>query len=193
MEYKKCINCDNIKSINDFPKSKTSKDGHTNGCKKCMSNRCKKWRENNIERVKENSKNYNQINKEKLNSYKNEWFKEKMKTDNIFKLKIRTRNTIKDSFRGTKFDKKSKTRDILGCSFQEFRLYLEKYFEPWMNYENYGKYNGEFNYGWDIDHIIPTSTAKTEDDIIKLNHYTNLIPLCSKINRDIKRNNINYA
>jgi len=30
----------------------------------------------------------------------------------------------------------------------------------------------------------------TEEDVIKLNHYTNLQPLCSKINRDIKRGNI---
>jgi len=53
----------------------------------------------------------------------------------------------------------------------------------------HGLYNGEFNYGWDIDHIIPISTAKTEDDVYKLNYYTNLQPLCSKINRYIKKNN----
>ena len=58
-----------------------------------------------------------------------------------------------------------------------------------MTWENKGLYNGELNYGWDIDHIIPVSSGKTEDDMIKLNHYTNLQPLCSKINRDIKRNN----
>ena len=56
-----------------------------------------------------------------------------------------------------------------------------------MTWENRGLYNGEFNYGWDIDHIIPLSSAETEEDIIKLNHYTNLQPLCSKINRDIKK------
>jgi len=32
----------------------------------------------------------------------------------------------------------------------------------------------------------------TEEDIIKLNHYTNLQPLCSKINRDIKKDKIEY-
>jgi hypothetical protein len=56
-----------------------------------------------------------------------------------------------------------------------------------MNWENYGKYNGELNYGWDIDHIIPISFAKTEEDVLRLNHYSNLQPLCSYINRFIKR------
>ena len=34
-----------------------------------------------------------------------------------------------------------------------------------MNWENYGLYNGELNYGWDIDHIIPISSAKTEEEV----------------------------
>ena len=45
-------------------------------------------------------------------------------------------------------------------------------------------------YGWDIDHIIPVSLAESESDIIKLNHYTNLQPLCSKVNRNIKKNKL---
>ena len=60
-----------------------------------------------------------------------------------------------------------------------------------MNWNNKGLYNGELNYGWDIDHIVPISSAITEEDIIRLNHYMNLQPLCSKINRDIKRDTIN--
>ena len=63
-------------------------------------------------------------------------------------------------------------------------------FEPWMNWENKGLYNGKLNYGWDIDHKIPVSSATTEEELVKLNHYTNLQPLCSKINRDIKKNKI---
>ena len=61
-----------------------------------------------------------------------------------------------------------------------------------MNWENYGKYNGEISYGWDIDHIIPISQAKTEGEIVKLNHYTNLQPLCGYTNRHIKKSSTNY-
>ena len=61
-----------------------------------------------------------------------------------------------------------------------------------MNWDNRGLYNGELNYGWDIDHIIPISSAKNENDIIRLNHYSNLQPLCSKINRDIKKDKVIY-
>jgi hypothetical protein len=59
-----------------------------------------------------------------------------------------------------------------------------------MTWDNKGLYNGELNYGWDIDHVIPVSSGMTEEEVVKLNHFTNLQPLCSKINRDIKRNNI---
>lgn len=100
------------------------------------------------------------------------------------------RNLIGQSIRKRGFTKKSKTQEILGCSFEDFKSYIESKFEPWMNWNNRGKYNGELNYGWDIDHIIPLSSAKTEEEIIKLNHYTNLQPLCSYFNRVIKRNKI---
>lgn len=42
-------------------------------------------------------------------------------------------------------------------------------------------------------HIIPISSATNEEELIKLNHYTNLQPLCSKVNRDIKKDKIEYS
>ena len=146
----------------------------------------KKWRENsNIK--KEYNRKYFLDNKERLNKYKNNWFNEKMKSDIGFKLKKKIKTTIKDAFRGKYYKRNKKIIDILGCSIDDFKSYLESKFESWMSWENHGLYNGELNYGWDIDHIIPISTAKTEEDIIKLSHFLNFQPLCSKINRDIKR------
>lgn len=58
--------------------------------------------------------------------------------------------------------------------------------------KNKGLFNNELEYGWDIDHIIPLSSANTQEELVALNHYTNLQPLCSKVNRHIKKDNLNY-
>ncbi len=92
------------------------------------------------------------------------------------------RTLISKSIREKGFSKKTKTYKILGCSFEEFKIYIENKFESWMNWENHGKYNGEYNIYWQYDHIIPLSTAKTEEELIMLNHYSNFQPLCSRKN-----------
>jgi hypothetical protein len=157
----------------------------------------KNYYENNKEIRKEKDKEYREINSNKIKQYfsnpevkkrRNEKRNYRKKIDNLFKLTGNIRNLVYQSFKKNGFTKKSKTQEIIGCSFEELKIYLESKFEPWMNWENKSLYNGEFNYGWDIDHIIPISSAKTEEEIIKLNYYTNLQPLCSKQNRDIKKN-----
>ena len=170
-----------------------------------------KWKLNNIEKVRESnrksnkkhyynnrekciqySKDYYKNNKEKIRERKRIWEKNKRNSDPLYKLKCNIRTMIYKSLKKNNFSKKSKSYEILGCSFNEFKIYIESKFEPWMNWNNYGNWNGqpkEINVAWDIDHIIPLDTATTEQEIIKLNHYSNLQPLCSKINRDIKRNN----
>jgi len=67
------------------------------------------------------------------------------------------------------FTKKSRSYEILGCSFDYFKNHIESKFTDGMTWENRSK--------WHIDHIIPISSAKTEAEILKLNHYTNLQPL----------------
>ena len=141
----------------------------------------------NREEKLEYQKEYQANNKEKRNQY----LFERRETDPLFKLITNIRNLINNSFYDFGYSKNSRTQEILGCSFEEFKAYLESKFEPWMNWDNRGKYNGELDFGWDLDHEIPLSSAMSEQELIKLNHYKNLSPLCSKVNRDIKKNKIN--
>ena len=71
----------------------------------------------------------------------------------------------KASIKKTGYLKTSKTYDILGCSYEEFKQYLESQFTEGMTWENKGE--------WHMDHIYPISLATDEDHMIKLNHYTN--------------------
>lgn len=147
----------------------------------------KKWNEKNKEKLKVYRKQYYINNREKILKQNRKNSDKRKLIDPLYKLKYGIRTMIGRAIRLRGYTKRSQTQSILGCTFEEFKIYLEGKFEGWMNWNNHGKYNGKFNYGWDIDHIIPLSSAKTEDELLKLNHYTNLQPLCSKINRDIKR------
>jgi len=146
------------------------------------------WQKNNVTKIKAKTKEY----RSKTKKIRNKSIKERCSIDPVFKLSRLIRSTIRAIFNKKSIVKNSKTEVILGCSFLEFKNYLESKFESWMTWENYGKWNGELNYGWDIDHIIPLASAKCEEDVLKLNHYTNLQPLCSHTNRYIKRDKIEY-
>ena len=202
---KKCNKCNVDKPLEEMVKLSKITNEYTSICKICESTRKKEYRrKNKIElnkkekeyrknkplitknKRKEYEKTYRKVNRSKINEY----FKIRKKEDPLFKLSINLRTLIGNSFRNKGVRKGSKTTLILGCTIQEFKEYLESKFESWMNWENYGLYNGQPNYGWDIDHMIPLNIGKTEDELIKLSHFNNLQPLCSYINRDIKRDNL---
>lgn len=111
--------------------------------------------------------------KDKLSSQcnicKNKYFVNKRKTDILFKISSYLRSSLSESISKNKLVKKFKTKEILGCSIEKFKLYIEEKFVDGMNWGNYGK--------WHIDHIIPISYASTEDEIYELSHYRNFQPL----------------
>ena len=147
----------------------------------------KQWAKDNEERLKLKRKGYYQKNKDRIKQL----HKDRMKSDPIYAITCNLRKNILKAFRERAYEKNGKTVQILGCSFEEFKNHLESQFEPWMTWENRGLYNKTSEYGWDIDHIIPLAVSSTIEEVIELNHYTNLQPLCSYINRNIKRAKLN--
>jgi hypothetical protein len=155
----------------------------------------KNWRIKNKEKVRQNWVNWylKPENKEKVRISANKpkrkettrtYYRNRRKNDPQFKLinNLRTRLAHLIS-RNPKIIKNEKTRELIGCSVEELKLYIEKKFLVGMSWDNY-------NYEtWHIDHIKPLSLAKNMDDIIrlKLMHYTNLQPLWAKDN--IKKSN----
>lgn len=122
---------------------------------------------------KQRDKIYRRENKEFYKKYYKEYQSNKLKKDPIYKFSTRVRSIVSSSFkRGiNQLKKTTKTEQILGCTIEEFRKHIESQFKEGMTFENHGKK------GWHLDHIIPISKATTEEEVIKLNHYTNFQPL----------------
>jgi len=194
---RQCSTCKVTKSISDFYVSKK----HV--CKDCCKQRAATWVYKNKERVRElakdrrkegntavkkAAKNYYEKNKKAIIKKGCVWKKQKRIADPLFALQENIRSLIWSAFTNRGFRRCNSSEAILGCSYEEFKNYIENLFEPWMTWENRNKYNGTPKSGWDIDHIIPVSQAKTEEDLLKLNYYMNLRPLCSYENRVVKRN-----
>lgn len=173
----------------------------------------KNYQQKNSEKLKEYHKKHYQEHKEEIKEkyiqinliepyWKKDWYKEyrrspeykeyrknyfasRIKTDKDFALKVKLRKLICRSFRENNFNKNKKTLEIIGCNFEYFHNYLLQTFK-----NNYGyEYDGIEKVH--IDHIIPLATAKTEQDIIRLCHYTNLQLLKEKDNLR-KNDSLNY-
>jgi len=186
-EYRKEYYIKNKEKELDYQKSRTKKI-LTEEEKEKMRLYSSEYRKNNKDKVKKSRDKWKENNNDKISNYN----KNKRSTDVNFKLKSNLRTSISNIISKNGYLKKSNTYKILGCSFEEFKQHIESLWEDWMSWDNYGNPKDglvEPNKTWDIDHIIPIITAKTEDDIYRLNHYTNLQPLCSYVNRFIKRDN----
>jgi len=127
----------------------------------------RKWKEDNKDWVSDYNHTYGQQHKEEKNIRE----KKRRNEDPIYRMKLNLRRINRRSIKN--FNVKGAS-NLLGCSYEEVREHLSKQFRDGMNWDNYGE--------WHIDHIIPLASAETEDEVIKLYHYTNLQPLWAKDN-----------
>ena len=179
---KKCSKCQEHKTLDNFYNDKMNVFGKSSSCKICSDKIKKQYYIKNKAKIKKYQQEYHQINKidirNKARKQANKYKKDKRKTDVHYKLRENLRHRIWNSLKLKSGSKNQKTMDLIGCSPQQLKSYLEKKFTDGMTWENYGFY------GWHIDHIIPCNSFDLTDPAQQkiCFHYTNLQPLWAKDN-----------
>ena len=107
-------------------------------------------------------------------TYMQNYLKQRSLSDPIFAMACRLRVRTSVAIRKKGYSKTSKTKEMLGCSWEDLKYHLESKFNSGMTWGNRSK--------WHIDHIIPLSSAKSKEELITLCHYTNLQPLWAEDN-----------
>lgn len=217
-----CRLCKVIKPVTEFrcEQTKTGSMHYRNACLACDGEinkaRCKKnyqekwderkeYRERNKERLKQYDMEYRAANKEQLQAKRdarrpqaqtriNEWQRERRKNDPAFKIRGLVSHAIWSALNSRYSSKQDQScLEFLPFTISELLTHLESQFEPWMNWDNHGKYRRDLwndddstTWTWQIDHIVPHSTfqyASMQDESFQQCWaLSNLRPLAAKQN-----------
>lgn len=206
METKTCTHCQTEKQITEFHKEKKGRFGVKSVCKQCHLEKkrnnpkereyCKKNYRKYREKKKAKSRRYKKENSESVAEYNRQYNRrpEVKKRRRIYNRRYENRRIFSDPvYRERRFlwanicraimvqgySKNTAVYRALGAERDFVRKHLQDQFKDGMSWENYGE--------WQIDHIIPLSSADTVERVVELNHYTNLQPLWAEEN--IKKSN----
>jgi len=168
---KRCSNCNETKSYNEFWKNKSNTDGYEYYCKPCKKGKRnenpevdKRYYQKHKEIRIKYAIEYEAANREK-SRYNHKLYMRKQRQNPKWRLKESIKALINYHLK----EKSKKTNEYLGCSYEDYAIYLEQQFKIGMNWENYGTY-------WEIDHTIPLSKSGSF-------HYTNTTPMTISENR----------
>jgi hypothetical protein len=188
MELKSCYVCKTEKELTEFYKDKSRSSGLSSKCKVCHNINTHRKRKLKKETDPEYRKfaNRKRTEQKKRKMLENPEYrklvnqkKEKRNVireskDPVYKLKRKMRHSLRDAFRRKGYSKNTQSQEILGADWNTVKKYFESKFVDGMSWDNQGD--------WHIDHILPISTAINEEDVLRLNHYTNLQPLWAEDN-----------
>ena len=184
MSSKRCNKCEEIRNVSEFSKDCSKKDGVRTICKICAKEKYLQNREYEIQRSKDyqqknrekvlkqkliHAKKYFIKNQDKIKEYQKNYKFNRRKNDILFNLSGNLRSRLRQFLLTRNITNKNTTFEIIGCSPQELKFFLEQRFTNGMSWDNQGE--------WHIDHKIPLASAKTEEELYKLCHFTNLQPL----------------
>jgi len=212
-----CKLCNIEKHLSEYAMQKSASDGLQNKCKACQrcyreNNKqkqdayIKKYRAENKERIAVSVKAYSEKNSDKIAGYLASYYdrnrdsilerqkerkevtaevrmaykKRRMKEDPVYALSHRLGVLMRKALKSKGYTKSVRTAEALGCTVNQFKDHIEKQFLRGMAWDNRSL--------WQLDHITPISSAKTEQDVYTLSHMTNIRPMWAKENM-LKSNN----
>ena len=204
--YRLCSVCNISKPLSEYDVRRDSPTGHKGYCKQCRNKRAKARRDTGhrvreyekseaqksrrkeyrcseqgrkkyaeykqSESYRQKERRYEQSEKAKLRRRK--YTITRYREDPQFNLKMRLRRRALDAIQKQGYGKNTKTMQMLGCDWKHLKQHIESQFSTGMTWEN--------KHLWHVDHIIPLVSAKTEEELIKLCHWTNLQPLWAEDN-----------
>lgn len=195
VDHKLCAKCKETKLRNEFGPASHRKDGLRPYCRPCHNevNRLsrvknpgqgnaarKAWEEANPEKLREKCARWRKKHPERVVKLRKDFYdrhQDRLRKKNNERRKIpsnRIHHTISSRLRSLVNNKAGKsTRELLGYTFEELKVHLERQFTQGMSWDNYGS--------WHIDHIVPLSSFKISDihdpDIRRAWGLPNLRPL----------------
>ena len=178
MESKVCTKCNVVKPLEEYTLRKSGRP--SSYCRECNREANRKSYRKYVEARTKAVYEWHNSNLDKVKVYSatgRQRRRQRRKEDPVFNLQCSIRDSISTCFRracNEQYTKSKKTLDILGCDAEFFVSYISEQFVEGMTLGNHGE--------WHLDHIIPISSAKTEEDIYRLNHYTNFQPLWAEDN-----------
>lgn len=174
--------------------------------------RCKKWRNKNPEKFKrtidkwhsrnykkyiDNIKKWQKDNPEKYREYQRKSIASRLKRNPNLKLRCIISASVYSRLKKNLSSKNGKaTWDFLPYTVEELKIHIEKQFESWMNWNNWGRGKGK----WNIDHIKSHSsfnyTSIEDKEFLECWALENLRPLdaienIKKSNQTLKNINQN--
>jgi hypothetical protein len=187
---RECNVCHIVKPYSEFHKNKKRKGGIQHVCKICKREQdkntklkrkligkcfycsnipengrkiCFRCRETNRKIAK--SHNYKETRKKR--------YRDRIKNDTQYHISHNLRSRLRGAIQSDQ--KAGSAVQDLGCSIEEFKIYIENQFVEGQSWENWGCKVGD----WSLDHIKPLHLFNLSDrcELLKACHYTNLRPL----------------
>jgi len=181
---KKCKNIEHTLYSAKYRKTKEGKAVLSRASKKYLMNNPDKRREyrkgsvwkryikqyRQEEHYLNQQREYREANKEK-NRIRNAEYMREYRKDPQKRMKYYLRNRVNRALKYQGVSKNKTTMELVGCSIEFLKRYIESLFAEGMTWDNYGE--------WHIDHIRPCVSFDLIDSEQqkKCFHYTNLQPL----------------